>query len=146
MNKIYTLLFGLLISSICFAQSTKNNLDSISQELVNPIGGFWTINDYFDVSSISGNTTNETRANVNWMIQLVAPIPLNKSGLKLMNRPQLPIMLYNPSPSTGTDGTTTFNNNIGIGDFVLISSLGKMGKLNLGMFMWGAGFNMTFPT
>jgi len=55
-------------------------------------------------------------------------------------------MLYNPSPSTGTDGTTTFNNNIGIGDFVLISSLGKMGKINWGMFMWGAGFNMTFPT
>jgi hypothetical protein len=146
MNKIYILFLYLLFTSACFSQESKTNLDSISREFVNPISSFWTVNDYFEVNQKAGNITNESRTSVNWMIQPVMPIPLNKSGLKLMNRPELSIMLYNPIPTTDTNSITTFNNHVGLGDFLLISSLGKMGKTKWGMFMWGAGLTFIFPT
>lgn len=144
--RILTLLFSLFIISVGFCQESEVDLDSISKELVNPVGSIWSMNNFIAVNRMQGDIANESKTSVNWLLQGVTPIPLNESGLTLMNRPQLPIILNSPFPITDLDGVTTFKNYSGIGDFSILMALGKMGKTKWGMFMWGAGITMLFPT
>jgi hypothetical protein len=129
-------------------QGTTKDANDLSKDMVNPIGPHWLINTYFNVIEKEGDISDKSPTSIEWLLQPVMPIPLNKkTGLKLMNRPALPIFLKDPVPQTNTMGDFSgFDNLSGIGDLTIQSSLGKMQPTDFGMFMWGIGVDLIFPT
>jgi hypothetical protein len=138
--------FGSPIQAV--AQGTTKAANELSKEMVNPIGPHWLINTYVNVIEKEGDITDKSRTLTEWFIQPAMPIPLNKkTGLKLMNRPALPIFLNKPAPQTNSmGGFSGFDDLSGIGDLTIQSALGKMQPTGFGMFMWGIGANLIFPT
>jgi hypothetical protein len=147
---------GFAFMEPCFAQdakkgakqAAKKNADKLSQELVNPIGPNWLINTYLNVMEKRGDITDETDTYVEWLIQPVMPIPLNKkTGLILMNRPALPIFFKDPVPTMDAMGNFSGLDDLsGIGDLNIQTALGKMAKTDFGKVMWGVGSVLIFPT
>jgi len=130
-------------------QTVAQDVDKLSKELVNPIGPNWVLNNYINVTKKNGNITNESSTSTEWLIQPVMPVPLSDDGmgLTLMNRPTLPIMLKNPVPQTNAIGEFSgFENFSGIGDLAIQSAIGGMPHVSFGMFMWGIGAILVFPT
>jgi hypothetical protein len=128
-------------------QGATADANELSKEMVNPIGPHWLINTFLNVIEKEGNAASESRTSVEWLIQPVMPIPLNDTGLKLMNRPALPIFLTDPVPTDKRDGDSSGLDDLsGIGDLTIQSSLGKMHPTDFGMFMWGVGADLIFPT
>jgi hypothetical protein len=128
-------------------QGTTKDANQLSKEMVNPIGPHWLLNTYLNVIEKEGDITDKTRTSTEWMIQPVMPIPLKKIGLTLMNRPSLPIFLNDPVPQKNAMGDFSgFDDLSGIGDLTIQSSLGNMQPTSFGMYMWGAGADLIFPT
>jgi hypothetical protein len=148
-------LFLLIIVIISFvfpiravAQGSTKNADKLSQELVNPIGPNWLINTYLNVMEKKGDITDDSHTGVEWLIQPVMPIPVNKkTGLILMNRPALPIFFRDPVPRKNAMGDMSgFSYDSGIGDLTIQTALGKMAHTDFGSLMWGIGSVLIFPT
>jgi hypothetical protein len=128
-------------------QGAAADANELSKEMVNPIGPHWLINTYLNVIQKEGNAAGESRTSVEWLIQPVMPIPLNDTGLKLMNRPALPLFFTDPVPTDRRDiGSSGLDSLTGIGDLTIQSSLGKMQPTDFGMYMWGVGVDLIFPT
>lgn len=128
-------------------QGATKDANELSKEMVNPIGPHWLLNTYLNVTEKEGDVTDRSRTSTEWLIQPVMPIPLNKTGLKLMNRPMLPIFLNDPVPQANAmGGFSGFDDLSGIGDLTIQSSLGKMQPTDFGMYMWGVGADLIFPT
>ncbi|MFV2054821.1 MAG: hypothetical protein ACC707_00075 [Thiohalomonadales bacterium] len=128
--------------------STKD-VDELSKELVNPIGSNWVINSYVNVNRKSGTVSTDSRTVTELLFQPVMPIPLDDKpmGLTLMNRPTLPILANNPVPQTNALGEFSgYDNVTGVGDLMLMSAIGSMPKASFGMYMWGIGLSLMFPT
>jgi hypothetical protein len=138
--------FGLPMQ--VFAQEGTKDANELSKELVNPIGPNWVLNNYINVTKMNGDITNESSTGSEWLIQPVLPIPLGDGmGLTLMNRPTLPIILKKPVPQTNAMGEfSEFENFSGIGDLMIQSAIGGMPHVSFGMFMWGIGAVLMFPT
>lgn len=130
-------------------QAIAQDANTLSKELVNPIGPNWVINTFLNVIEKDGDSTNESRTGTEWLIQPVMPVPLDDTnmGLTLMNRPTIPIILKAPVPQTNAMGEFSgFDNVSGIGDLVITSALGSMPRVDFGMYMWGLGGALKFPT
>lgn len=138
---------GLPVQAI--AQGRTKDANKFSKELVNPIGPNWLINTYLNVTKKDGDIPGGSRTGAEWLLQPVMPVPLDnkKMGLTLMNRPTLPIILKDPVPQTNaTGGFSGFDNVSGIGDLMIQTVIGSMPRTDFGMFMWGVGVALMFPT
>ena len=131
------------------AQASTQDANELSKQLVNPIGPNWVLNTFLNVTEKTGDIANESRTGTEWLIQPVMPIPLDNKpmGLTLMNRPTLPIVFKSPVPQTDATGDFAgFDNASGIGDLMIQTAIGSMPRTNFGMFMWGVGVALMFPT
>lgn len=131
------------------AAMDSKDANSLSKELVNPIGPNWLLNTYLNVTEKDGDIAHGSRTATQWVLQPVMPVPLDdkKMGLTLMNRPTLPIILKDPVPQTNAMGEfSKFHNASGIGDLSIQSAIGSMPRTDFGMYMWGIGVNLLFPT
>jgi hypothetical protein len=131
------------------AQEMKKDVNQLSKELVNPIGPNWLINTYLNVIKKNGDITNKSSTSTEWLLQPVMPIPLDnkKMGMTLMNRPTLPIILKDPVPKTDSMGGFSGIDNVsGVGDLMIQSAIGSMPRTSFGMYMWGLGVALKFPT
>jgi hypothetical protein len=149
---VLTVVFGSPMQAVAQGmqgmQGTTKDANALSKEMVNPIGPHWLLNTYLNVIEKEGDITDRSRTSSEWLIQPVMPIPLNKkTGLTLMNRPALPIFLNDPVPKKNAmGGFAGFDDLSGIGDLTIQSSLGKMQPTGFGMYMWGVGADLIFPT
>lgn len=127
-------------------QMQRNDMDSISKELVNPISPIWNLNNYIEVSKRAGSVSPEEYWSTKLAFQPVTPIKL-KSGLTSMNRPSLPIYFGYAVPQNNANGQFEKIAKVtGIGDLTLMSSVGAMPNTSFGSFMWGIGGSLTLPT
>lgn len=153
---INSLFLGLILTMVVFgspvqagSQEQHRDVDQLSKELVNPIGPNWLINTYFNVTKKDGDITNKSRTSKELLFQPVLPIPLDdkEMGLTLMNRPTLPVILSNSVPKTDEYGNFSgFNSATGIGDLMIQTAIGSMPHASFGMYMWGVGVALMFPT
>jgi hypothetical protein len=126
----------------------KGDLNQLSKELVNPIGPNWLINTYLNTDKMHGDVTDESRSSTEWLLQPVMPIPLDhkKMGLTMMNRLTLPIIFDKSFPQMDTNDFSGFKKKAGLGDLTIQTSFGSMPKTSFGMYMWGVGMDLMFPT
>ena len=130
------------------SKTKSMDMNKLSKELVNPMGMNWNLVNNITVMHKEGDISDETGTAVQWLLQPVMPVLLNEeTGLTLMNRPGLPGMLRQPvGEMDGTGQSTGIDHIDGIGDLTIQTSLGKMPSASFGMYMWGVGIDLKFPT
>ena len=113
--------------------TATESASALNQELVNPVGGLWSLQSQFNNFRLDNGRWND-----NWNFQPTLPISLT-GNWNLITRPVMP--LYNIVPHATSSGEV--ERTAGLGDLILAELLSPAQS---GNWFLGAGPTFVFPT